>query len=98
MDHPYTLTRQHVLEGERELLVLVTDEELGLGRLLVELPAKVSRLLADPLLVRVRGHPTPHDAPGGQLHKEGRRAASGSMCRPRSSREPLSRTPGLTET
>jgi hypothetical protein len=59
-----------MLEREWELLVVVTDQELRLRPLLLELPGKVSRLLADPLLVWVLGYPKPQDASRAQLHKE----------------------------
>jgi hypothetical protein len=58
-DHPHTFPSQHVLEGERELLVVVTDQEPGSGTLLLEPPGKVSRLLADPVLGRMLGHAKP---------------------------------------
>ena len=69
-DHLQAIASQHLLESERELLVVVADHKLGWGAALLEFPRKVSRLLADPLLVRVLGHPEPQDAPRRELHKE----------------------------
>ena len=68
--HLQTIASQHMLESERKLLVVVTNQELGLRVPVTELPGKVSRLLADPVLVRVLGHPKPQDAPRPELNKE----------------------------
>ena len=37
-DHSHTLAGQHVLEGERKLLVVVTDQELRWRTLFLEFP------------------------------------------------------------